>query len=141
MKKGFCVILCVGEPKRESGIKNQELKNAKNYIKKQLRKDLKGSHSSKFKIHNSLIIAYEPVWAIGKGRNDTPEDVSEMAVFIKQLLVKSFKLKVKVLYGGSVTSKNVSDFLNRKEIDGLLIGGASVRLKALKAIIRSIRNK
>ncbi len=143
LKKGFNVILCVGEPKRESGIRNQELglRKARNYVRNQLKKDLKNVNNSKSLNHNSLIIAYEPVWAIGTGRNDTPKDASEMASFIKQSLVKNFKLKVKVLYGGSVTPKNVSDFLTPPLVDGVLIGGASTRLKDLKAVIKNVRNK
>jgi len=134
LKAGLKVILCVGEPKRELGIKNYELKikKAKNYVKNQLKKDLRGIHNSLFKIHNSLIIAYEPVWAIGTGHSDSPEDAVEMIKFIKKTL------NSRVLYGGSVNSKNIKNFVKYKEVDGFLIGGASLKPKEIKNIIKSI---
>lgn len=135
--QGLKAILCIGEPKRESGIKNNELREAKRYIKNQLKKDLVGIHNSKFIIQNSLIIAYEPIWAIGTGQNDAPADVSEIARFIKQSIFKSHKLKARVLYGGSVNAKDAKLFLETRNINGLLIGGASLKPKEFNKIIKN----
>ena len=85
----------------------------------------------------SLIIAYEPVWAIGTGKNETPGNASEIAQFIKKSLVISYKFQVKVLYGGSVNFKNAKSFLKAKNIDGLLVGGASLKAEEFNKIIKS----
>jgi len=136
LKEGFCVILCVGE---RWSVRRKGLASAQKFVKNQLQRDLKGLTNNLKPTTNNLIVAYEPVWAIGTGRNDTPEDAVTMATSIKKLLVKSYKLKVKILYGGSVNSKNINNFLSKKEINGVLVGGASARLKDLKAIIKKIR--
>ncbi len=130
LKAGFKVILCIGEWQRHS------LAKAKIFVKSQIRKDLDG-----VKNYKNLIIAYEPVWAIStnkSGKSDRPEDAVEMAKFIKQSLVISHKLPVKVLYGGSVTYKNAKSFLRQKEIDGALVGGASLIPKDFKKIVQSV---
>ncbi len=143
LEAGLKVILCVGEPKRELGIKNYELgiKKAKKYIRKQLEKNLK---NSKFlilnsKLSNHLVIAYEPVWAIGTGHSDTPKDAVEMIKYIKRIIDLRFKVQdLRVLYGGSVNSKNIKNFLQYKEIDGFLVGSASLKPLEIKHIIKSI---
>ncbi len=145
LEAGLKVILCVGEPTRaiarELKIKNAELRKTKIYVKKQLEKDLK---NSKFlilnsKLRNHLVIAYEPVWALSTSKNghpDTPEDALEMIKFIKQLLNTKYKIPdTRVLYGGSVDSKNIKNFLEYKEIDGALVGGASLKIDEVKKII------
>lgn len=106
---GLKIILCVSEKK---------------FIQNQIRKDLKG-----IKIIN-LIIAYEPTWAIGTGKADTQENSKKVLNFIKSL----FKDKLKVLYGGSVNSKNAAGFLNM--FDGLLVGNASLNAKEFGKIIK-----
>ena len=106
---------------------------AKHFVKKQLTANIK---NCKLKIEN-LIVAYEPIWAIGTGRNDTPADASEMAQFIKMSLVIGHKFQVRVLYGGSVNSKNAKSFIKSSGIDGLLVGGASLKLKEFDKIIKS----
>lgn len=77
-------------------------------------------------LHDGLIIAYEPLWAIGSGTNDTPEHAAEIAERIKQLFSDDSQSLPMVLYGGSVTSDNAEEFLHRGELDGLLVGGASL---------------
>ncbi len=115
LNAGMHPILCVGESKRELRIKNEELRKAKKYVAKQLRAGLRGVTKKDLK---RVIIAYEPVWAIGTGRADTPEDASAMQVYVRKVIgVKG----VPVLYGGSVNSKNALEFAHAPGVDGLLI--------------------
>lgn len=135
LKTGLKTVLCVGEDLK---IRKRGPKAVKSFVKNQLKKDLKGIGNWKFKIEN-LVIAYEPVWAIGTGRACPPKDALEMIKFIKKLLTTNRKLQTtKVLYGGSVDSKNIEDFLQYKEIDGALVGGASLKPKEIKEIIKSL---
>lgn len=138
LKAGLKVILCVGEYNRRGKGEEGREKQAKDYVKKQLQKDLKGISSIHFPL-SSLIVAYEPVWAIStskKSRSDTPEDAAEMIKFIKKTLNSKFYiLNPRVLYGGSVDSKNIADFLKHSEINGVLVGGASLKAKEVRKII------
>lgn len=128
---GLKVILCVGESLK---IRKKGKKAIKSFIKNQLQKDLKN-----ISLNSRLIVAYEPIWAIGTGNYCQPEDALEIIKFIKQFLTSNFRFpKPKVLYGGSVTSKNIKDYLKFKEIDGVLIGGASINQKELKKILNNI---
>jgi triosephosphate isomerase len=134
LKAGLRVILCVGEPlviRKKGGA-------VRKFIKSQLEKDLKNIKNLKLKIKN-LTIAYEPVWAIGAGRSDTPKDTIKMIKFIKQTLNSKFKiLNSKILYGGSINGKNIKNFLKYNEIDGFLVGGASLKNKEVKKIIHEV---
>lgn len=126
------VILCVGE---DLSIRKAGKKAVEKFIKSQLEKDLKGLLGIKNQISN-VIIAYEPIWAIGAGHSDTPQDAVEMIRFIKQTLNSIFHiLSHKVLYGGSVDSKNIGNFLKHSEIDGALVGHASLRAGEVKKMI------
>ncbi len=132
---GLNVILCVGEPR---SVRERGIRAARAFIRKQLVSDLSGIPSSEFK-GRDLAVAYEPIWAISEGAahhpSDTPKDSAEMAKFIKEILSpKPYPLNPKVLYGGSVDSKNVADFLEPREVDGVLIGGASVKKEELRKI-------
>ncbi len=139
LKAGLKVILCVGEPAergltRTSRGLTRNKKSAKNFVKKQLENDL---HDIAFSLRKSaLIVAYEPIWAIGSGKPDKPEDTVEMAKFIRSIA----GLKAKVLYGGSVTSRNAKSFLQYKEVDGALVGGASLKAEELKKITAIANN-
>ena len=82
--------------------------------------------------HENLIIAYEPVWAIGTGKNATPEQIEEMHTLIKDLTGK------KVLYGGSVNPENSRELSMVKNLDGFLVGGASLKVESFYQIARSL---
>ena len=110
LKAGLIPILCVGEKKGE---------NAKKVINKQLKKNLKG-----------VIIAYEPVWAIGTGNFCSANKANKVREFIKE------KLDNKILYGGSVNSKIAKDYL-KIGFDGLLVGGASLDAEEFRKIAKN----
>src|SRR3989344_1282743 len=129
VKTGLTPILCVGESKKEraSGI-------TKEVLEKEVRIDL-SLVASGYTL-NPIIIAYEPIWAIGTGVPDKPENTVEMAKFIKKtLLASGYTLNPIIIYGGSVNSKNAKDFLKHKEIEGALVGGASLDAEEIKKIV------
>lgn len=124
-------ILCVGEPEevREKGVES-----AKEFIKNQLQKAFSNLETINSNLE-TVIIAYEPIWAIGTGKPATPEAASEISRFIKESLkTKNYNLETKVLYGGSVDSSNASSFSNEQDIDGALVGGASLKPDEFKKI-------
>ena len=124
---GLVPILCVGESQKESGIMNNELNASKEFVRNQLEKDLALIHNSSFLIRNSLIVAYEPIWAIGTGNNCSPEIALKMIEFIKNILNSQLLIHNSlILYGGSVNPENINDFIKYKGIDGVLVGGASL---------------
>ncbi len=132
LEAGLKVILCVGEPRE---IRDKGMSAAKNYIEQQLDKDLIGFNELTSHRANELIIAYEPIWAIGTGVPEKLEDTIEMVTFIKKLLVMRYKLSVKVLYGGSVNSVNAKEILGAEIIDGALVGGASLKPEEFRRIV------
>lgn len=124
-------ILCVGET-QEDRQKNQ----AKETVERQIREGFKGIDKSNLK---NLIIAYEPVWAIGTGSYATPEEAQQMHYFCRQILSSLFSEteaeQASIQYGGSVSLQNAQEFLNQPSVDGLLIGGASLSLESFSQII------
>ena len=90
---------------------------------------------------NNLVVAYEPVWAIGSGLSDTPDNAMSMAILIKKTISNKFSkkrpIKVKVLYGGSVNHENAHKFLKQESIDGALVGRASLDPKSFAEIVKS----
>ena len=134
-------ILCVGEALEQKGKGTQKI-----IIQEQLKKSLKEINNLKNK---NLIVAYEPVWAIGTGNYCQPEEALEMIKFIKEILDLNFNLldssrqaggkkDIQVLYGGSVDSKNIADYLKYPEIDGALVGGASIKIKEFQKLINEV---
>lgn len=121
------LVLCVGEP---LSVRSRGLAAAKKYVAGQLKKDLKGVRT----FEKFGVVAYEPIWAIGTGRSDSPKLSAEMAKLIKKVTGAD------VLYGGSVNSKNVKEFLNESSIYGALVGGASLDAKEFARIIE-VANK
>lgn len=125
------IILCVGEP---LAIRKKGIAAAKKFITRQLLKDLKNIRLKS----GDVAIAYEPIWAIGTGKSDSPEDARVMGLFIKSLLQQRKKITPRVLYGGSVNSKNAGDYVQLRGIDGALVGGASLKVDEFTKIINII---
>ena len=127
IRAGLKVILCIGET-----LKQKRDKKTNQVLNSQLKKGLKS-----IKKINDLIIAYEPVWSIGTGLIPSSEELSKSIKFIKS---KFGKKSPKVLYGGSVNSKNIDQLKIIPDIDGFLIGGASQNPKKFIDIIKKTIN-
>ena len=126
-------IVCVGE-----SLKEREENKTMQVIESQIKKGLQGLSLSEAK---ELIIAYEPVWAIGTGRNATPAQANEVHTYIRKLVSQIFNegiaSNIKILYGGSVKPSNSAELMSEKEIDGALVGGASLEAESFAQIVRS----
>ncbi len=125
------VILCVGERERDGG--GQYFTEVENQLNRALADVTKEEMKR-------VIVAYEPVWAIGTGVNAKPEDVEEMRLFINKVLSDLYDRdtadKTRVLYGGSVTPENAESLLERGKVDGFLVGGSSLEAKKFVEIVR-----
>jgi triosephosphate isomerase len=128
---GLKVIFCIGESlaQREEGITNS-------IVEKQLQKGLDGISSEEL---NNIIIAYEPVWAIGTGKTATPEQAQEVHAFIRNYISQKYSKEsgegLIIQYGGSVKPDNAASLLSQPDIDGALIGGACLKVDSFLSII------
>jgi len=118
LEQGLHVIACVGETERE-----REAGETETVLRRQL---------SVLEEDDNLVVAYEPVWAIGTGKTATPEVAQEAHAFVKSLLA------VPVLYGGSVTPGNAAELAAQPDVDGALVGGASLDVESFAAICRAV---
>ena len=131
LKENLKVIFCIGE-----NLKEKRNKKTNKILNSQIINGLKN-----VKNLNNIIVAYEPLWAIGTGIIPKLNDLDKQVKTIKKILNKRFKSKnPKVLYGGSVNSKNISDLRQIRSIDGFLIGGASQKSKNFIDIIKKTIN-
>ncbi len=130
LRTGLHPILCLGETEeeRESGEANEVVERQLETVLKLL------PHSSSID-GPDFTIAYEPVWAIGSGKNATPEDAQRMHEFIRALLPAAHRETTRILYGGSLTAENAGGILAEPDIDGGLVGGASLRPEEFAKIV------
>lgn len=128
-------ILCVGE-----SLEEREAGNTLKIVETQLTEGLRDIDESKAE---EVVIAYEPVWAIGTGKTATPEMAQEVHAYIRKLLNALFGEvkgeKIRIIYGGSMKPENADDLLSQKDIDGGLIGGASLQAKPFISLIESAK--
>ncbi len=124
-------IFCIGET-----LKEREEGKTQYVVKDQLKNGLLGIGGGQIK---KLVIAYEPVWAIGTGKTATPEQANEVHAFIRGFLSGEYGQEVAnsvyIQYGGSVKPENTKELLAQQEIDGLLVGGASMKVESFLKII------
>ncbi|ADY57477.1 triosephosphate isomerase [Syntrophobotulus glycolicus DSM 8271] len=125
-------ILCVGEnlSQREDG-------KALSFVRSQVEKDLSELSSSDI---GKIVIAYEPVWAIGTGKTASPQDAQEMCAAIRSTLAGiagAAANNIQILYGGSVKADNIKELTKKKDIDGALVGGASLDPKQFADLIHN----
>lgn len=124
-------VMCVGESEKE-----RESKNTFSVLDKQLKKGLEDFSSDDLK---RLVIAYEPVWAIGTGKTATSEQAQEVHQFLRSVLEKSFgnmlAKSIRILYGGSVKPNNIAELMAMPDVDGALVGGASLDPETFSKIV------
>ena len=131
VEHGLTPVLCVGETldEREEG-------RTREVVERQVREGLQGLSG----LHpDSLVVAYEPVWAIGTGKTATREQAQEVHAFIRTLLGAMFEKtvasQIRILYGGSVNSQTIDDLMREPDVDGALVGGAALKADEFTKII------
>lgn len=126
---GLRPILCVGETLEE-----REAGKEKEKVRGQIEKDLKG-----VKDFENVVVAYEPIWAIGTGKTASSEDAEEMCAYIRELIGEFFgndaKEVIRIQYGGSVKPNNVKELMAKDNIDGALVGGASLQAESFRDLV------
>ncbi len=124
-------ILCVGESEKE-----RDSKDTFSVLDKQVTTGLKRSLSESWQL---LVIAYEPVWAIGTGKTATSEQAQEVHQFLRSLIEKIFGIllakSIRILYGGSVKPDNIAELMSMPDVDGALVGGASLDAETFSKIV------
>ncbi len=132
LEAGLRPILCVGE-----NLKQREAGEAQVIVQNQLKKDLAGLTEDALK---KVVIAYEPIWAIGTGKTASSQDAGEMCTAIRFALAAAGPEAadvIPILYGGSVKAENIADLMARPDIDGALVGGASLDPVGFAALIEN----
>ena len=134
---GLQIIFCIGEP-----LAVREKDGHIDYVQKQLEATIFKMDSSHL---SNVVLAYEPIWAIGTGKNATPEQAQEMHAFIRRSLESNFSSDISsampILYGGSVKPGNANELFAQPDVDGALVGGASLsRESFLEIITHRIKN-
>ncbi len=123
-------ILCIGET-----LDQNEKGETFSVVEKQLVTGLKNISVDDMK---SVVIAYEPVWAIGTGKNATPQQAQAVHAFVREVLRKTYgdvASSVRILYGGSVKPENIDELMAEKDINGVLVGGASLKFESFSRIV------
>ncbi len=135
LEAGLIPVLCIGETLEE-----RERGRTFEVIDGQLRGSMKGL-VQKGSLPPILILAYEPVWAIGTGKTATPQQAQEVHRHIREWIGEAFDsgiaVKIRILYGGSVKPDNISELMTMADIDGALVGGASLKAQSFVSIVKS----
>jgi len=121
LRNGLHPVICVGETESE-----RRTKRHKQIVERQVRV---------LPLREIVTIAYEPVWAIGTGVTPTPEQAQDMHAFIRSLVPDARRETIRILYGGSLTADNALEFFGQPDIDGGLVGGASLKPAVFRAIV------
>jgi triosephosphate isomerase (TIM) len=133
LNAGLYPILCVGESESERADGDTERK-----LRQQIRDDLAGLADEQLL---DVLIAYEPIWAIGTGQTATPEQAQDAVAFVRALIADragaELSERVRILYGGSVNPENASSLLALPDVDGALVGGASLQADTFAAIVQA----
>jgi triosephosphate isomerase len=132
LSAGLRPIMCVGERLEE-----RESNKTFDVIRDHVENGLKGVTESALA---NVVIAYEPVWAIGTGKNATPDQAQEVHKFIRELIKGAYNSvaaeALRIQYGGSVTPVNIESLIREKDVDGALVGGASLKADAFVDLVR-----
>ncbi len=132
VKNDLIPVMCIGESETE-----RESKETFSVLDRQVQKGLKGFSADELE---TLVIAYEPVWAIGTGKTATADQAQEIHLFLRAMLGKKFGNKLakslRILYGGSVKPDNITELMKMPDIDGALIGGASLEPETFSKIVQ-----
>ncbi|MBE0448048.1 MAG: triose-phosphate isomerase [Actinobacteria bacterium] len=135
LKHGITPIMCCGE-----SLKQREAGETEEFIQTQI---IGGTEGLTERDMKNFIIAYEPIWAIGTGKTALPEDANDVIRHIRAVLASRFSTdvagEIPILYGGSVNAGNIADFMAEPEINGALVGGASLEADSFANIIRNAR--
>jgi triosephosphate isomerase (TIM) len=133
LKAGLLPILCVGERLEE-----REANKTYDIISEQIKGSLADISADELE---KIIIAYEPVWAIGTGKVATPEQAQEVHAFIRKLIAKNFGKdtaeRLRIQYGGSVNPANIKNLISQPDIDGALVGGASLKAEDFIQLVQA----
>jgi triosephosphate isomerase len=130
-KGGLGIIFCLGE-----SLEEREAGRTFNIIEREMNQGLDGTN-----IEN-IVVAYEPIWAIGTGKTATPEQAQEVHAFIREKLRIKYGNKsgdIRIIYGGSVTPENVDSLMACADLDGALVGGASLKVESFVRIVKFIK--
>ena len=135
LEAGITPVFCCGEPLsiREAGTQNE-------FVAVQLKESIFHLSAEQLKL---IVIAYEPIWAIGTGKTATTEQAQEMHAYLRSVLAKQYSLavadEISILYGGSVKANNAKELFGCPDVDGGLVGGASIIATDFIKIIQSLK--
>ena len=133
LANNMTVVYCVGET-----LKEFEEGLTKEVVERQLRVGLKDLNSEQLR---NVVIAYEPVWSIGTGKNASEEIAEDVCAFVRNIVKSMYGAvseELLVLYGGSVKPENIAGYLSQADVDGALVGGASLKIESFEAMVKAL---
>lgn len=135
-KYGLTPIVCVGET-----LEQREAGNTEKVVREQVEKALSGLSEDQAE---KVVIAYEPIWAIGTGKSSSAEDANKVCAYIRSVLKDMFSEQtsefIRIQYGGSVKPNNIEGFLQQSDIDGALVGGASLEAESFLQLLEAVQH-